>query len=156
MIILGLDPGIERLGWGLVECERGKYSYIDCGCIKTPRGKSQSERLSLLSRALVKLIKDAKPDRAHIEKLFFAKNKKTALGVAEARGAILKTLFDAHLAVREFTPLEVKMSLTGNGRAEKRQVAWMVRNILKIREKISSDDALDALALSIMMKNEVN
>lgn len=152
MRILGIDPGIERLGWGIVDTIRSKSQYIDCGCIKTPKDLPQPERLALISKELRALIQEKRPERAVVEKLFFATNKKTAISVAEARGVILVSLHQENIPIFEFTPLEVKRSLTGNGNAEKKQVAWMVRNILKLDESIRSDDALDALALSLMVQ----
>lgn len=152
MKTLGIDPGIERVGWGVILSEKGKLEYIACGCIKTSRSLTQQERIGKICSELRLLIKHHKPDTAVIEKLFFAKNKKTALGVSEARGAILMLLDQEKIATIERTPLEVKMAITGYGRAEKHQVAWMVKNILKIGADITSDDAVDALALCLMAK----
>lgn len=151
MKILGIDPGIERLGWGLVVADGKSVVYEGCGCITTERHLSQSERIAALAHELRELIQKAEPDRAAIERLFFAKNKKTAMGVAESRGAILLVLAELGIPIREYTPLEVKMAITGNGRAEKKQVGWMVKNMLKIKEDVTSDDALDALALCLML-----
>lgn len=152
MRVLGIDPGIERVGWGIIDIEHGMPIYQQCGCIQTPRNEPQQKRIELISGELQNIIRIFKPERAVVEKLFFAKNKKTALVVAEARGAILLALAEAHIDTIEHTPLEVKMGLTGNGRAEKKQVEWVVRNILKIKEKISTDDAYDALALCLMVR----
>jgi len=151
MRILGIDPGIERIGWGVVDTVGSISTYHDCGRITTPRTLSHQERLLLLARELGDIIKKTNPTSAVVERLFFAKNKKTALSVAEARGAIMLTLQTLSLPTHEFTPMEVKMAITGNGRAEKKQVAWMVRNILKVPSEITSDDTLDALALCLMV-----
>ncbi len=151
MIVLGIDPGIERVGWGLVEYQGSTVSYRSCGCIKTSKDLPHPDRIALIVKEIQSIIKKENPGRAVIEKLFFGKNKKTAIAVSESRGAILWTLRNLNIEIREYTPLEVKMSLTGNGRAEKRQVAWVVKNILHIKEEISSDDALDALALCLMV-----
>lgn len=152
MRILGIDPGIERVGWGIIETDAGKTIYRGCGCITTLKTHSPQERIAQIAGELRKIIRRESPDRAIIEKLFFAKNKKTALMVSESRGALLLVLAEEGVPTDEFTPLEVKAAITGNGRAEKHQVAWMVKNILKIKEEISSDDALDALALCLMLR----
>jgi crossover junction endodeoxyribonuclease RuvC len=152
MKILGIDPGIERLGWGIVEAEGSHYYYRRAGCIRSSKDKTQQERLESITRDLEELIREEKPEKAAIEKLFFAKNKKTALIVSEARGAILLTLSRLGIPTHEFTPLEVKLAITGNGRAEKHQVEWMVKRLLGIKEHIASDDAYDALALCLMVR----
>ena len=151
MRILGIDPGIERIGWGAVDTVGSVSTYYDCGLITTSRTLSHQKRLEVLAGELDIIIKKTKPECAVVERLFFAKNKKTALAVAEARGAIMLTLSTSNVPTREFTPMEVKMAVTGNGRAEKKQVAWMVHNILKIPTDIKSDDTLDALALCLMI-----
>lgn len=151
MKILGIDPGIERVGWGIVETKNGTSTYQLCGCITTSKTLSQQERLFLISQELSNIIEIHNPDRVVIEKLFFATNKKTAMAVAESRGAILLVLWQKGLPVKEFTPLEVKLAIAGTGRAEKKQIAWVVRNILKLESSITSDDAIDALALCLMV-----
>lgn len=156
MIILGIDPGIERVGWGVVALDGGSLKYHSSGCIKTPRALGHSERIALIAREIEALAKREKPDEAVVEKLFFAKNKKTAFLVSEARGAIMLVLHMAGIKTREYTPLEVKRALTGNGRAEKRQVAWVVKNILGIKDSVTSDDALDALALCFLGGNKLS
>ncbi len=151
MKVLGIDPGVERVGWGLVDSTGSRVEYISCGCIMTSKTLSQQERLASIATQLAALIAREAPERAVVEKLFFSKNKKTALAVSEARGVILVALRQAGINTTEYTPSEVKSALAGNGRAEKRQVAWVVKNILKIKEHIRSDDALDALALALMV-----
>ena len=152
MRILGIDPGIGRVGWGIVDVDGGASIYRTCGCIETSKSLPHHERIALLSRELRKIIQQFEPGRAIIEKLFFAKNKKTALAVSEARGAILLVLSEENIETHEFTPLEVKMGLTGNGRAEKKQVEWVVKNVLKMKERAPTDDAYDALALCLMVR----
>jgi len=151
MKVLGIDPGIERVGWGLIEIEGASAQFHKCGCIKTSKDLPQASRIALVVQELRSILKEELPDHVAVEKLFFAKNRKTAMAVAESRGAILAALTEANIQISEFTPLQVKAALTGNGRAEKRQVAWMVKNILNIKENITSDDALDALALCLMI-----
>ena len=152
MIVLGIDPGIGRVGWGVVEQNGNTSVYKTCGCIETPKNLPSHERIRIISAALRTIIQQETPKRAVVEKLFFAKNKKTALMVSESRGAIMLTLSEAHISIEEYTPLEVKIGITGNGRAEKRQVAWVVKNVLRIKDTITSDDALDALALCLMAR----
>lgn len=151
MKVLGIDPGVERVGWGLVVTENGHSTYQSCGCFKTPKTLSQGERLLLIAKEIDSIINREKPDKAVVERLFFATNKKTALAVAEARGVITLGILQNNVPMLEFTPLEVKMAITGNGAAEKKQVAWVVKNILKLDDSIKSDDALDALALCLMV-----
>ena len=150
-MVLGIDPGIERVGWGLVEMEGSGARFHKCGCITTSKDLPHASRIALVVAQLRALIEQESPDHVVIEKLFFAKNRKTAMAVAESRGAILAALTEANIRISEFTPLEVKAALVGNGRAEKKQVAWVVKNVLKIKENITSDDALDALALCLMV-----
>ena len=150
MRVLGIDPGIERVGWGVVDVTDSKLSYSASGCIKTSRLLAPAERIAIIAQNLEIIVKVRKPDEAVVEKLFFAKNKKTALLVAEARGAIMLTLHSLGVKTREYTPLEVKRAITGNGRAEKRQVAWMVKMLFGLKGSMSSDDELDALALCML------
>ncbi len=150
MIILGIDPGIERVGWGVISSNGNALSYCASGCITTPRTLSTQERIALIAEDLEKIIRSTRPNEAVVERLFFAKNRKTALSVSEARGAIMLVLKKLDIPTREYTPLEVKKALTGNGHAEKRQVAWMVKKILKVPDSVRSDDAFDALALCFL------
>jgi crossover junction endodeoxyribonuclease RuvC len=150
MKILGIDPGFERVGWGLIDTSGGDAAYHSCGVIKTSKDLPHQERLRVISTSLKQLIRKELPEVAVVEKLFFAKNKTTALKVAEARGVILLTLHNELIPIQQFTPLEVKLAVAGHGRAEKKQVEWVVKNVLKIKEDITSDDAMDALALCLM------
>lgn len=155
-VILGIDPGIERVGWGIVELDNGMLLYRASGCITTQRSLETSARIELIAREISALCERERPDEAIVERLFFAKNRKTALMVSEAKGAIMLVLRSSGIETREYTPLEVKRAITGNGRAEKKQVAWMVKNLLKIKENIVSDDALDALALCFLGSNKLS
>lgn len=149
MRILGIDPGIGRMGYGVIEKKSGKETFIAAGLLETPAGLPHADRLLMLAKKLEKILTRHKPDVAAIESLFFAKNAKTALAVAEARGAAILCCKKAGLAIEEYTPLQVKIALTGYGRAEKIQVAAMTKKLLVISPKLTQDDALDALALCL-------
>lgn len=156
MIILGLDPGIATTGYGIIKKEGDRLSCITFGCISTKAGLDAPTRLLDISRSLQKLAAKHKPDRAAIEQLFFAKNTKTALFVAHARGAILLSLAASGVSIYEYTPLEVKQAITGYGRAEKEQVQKMVRVILKLSTVPKPDDASDALAIAICCAHSIH
>lgn len=141
MIILGIDPGTARIGYGLIEKDGGKLKHIESGLIDLPVEKSVEG-----------LLKRARPDKAGLEKLFFTKNRKTALRVAETRGVILNTLNKGGIPVFEIGPNEVKLAVTGDGRASKGSVARMVGLFLSIEGKMV-DDASDALAIAIAVSN---
>lgn len=149
MIILGIDPGLADTGYGIIEKSRDNYKYIACGSIKTSSQKNIAARLLDLRAQLARIIKKHKPAVAAVEELFFAKNAKTAIAVAQARGVIILTTALAGLPVREFTPLQVKLALTGYGRADKNQIQQMVKNILRLKSAPRPDDAADALAVAI-------
>lgn len=149
-IILGIDPGYGRVGYGVVEKATGKdWRALDWGCIETPAGGEFVDRIAEMHKQLLSLIKKYKPTRMAVEDLFFFKNVKTAIKVGQARGVILLTAVENKIPVDEFTPLQVKQAITGFGRAEKGQMQKMVAMILKIPGKIKSDDAADALAVAL-------
>jgi crossover junction endodeoxyribonuclease RuvC len=137
------------MGWGLIEKDGSKLISLEYGCFETSKGDATAERLVQISVALTALLARVRPDCAAVESLFFFKNQTTAMRVAEARGVALATLAGAGLEVYEYTPLQVKQSLAGYGRAEKRQVELMVGQALGITEKIRPDDAADALAVAV-------
>lgn len=147
--ILGLDPGFARIGFAVLDKRGSELKVVAYGCWETKKNQALAARLVFLSAELKKLIKKFKPETAVIEELFFFKNLKTAMGVAEARGALLLTLGRAGLKILELTPLQVKQSLCGYGRAEKSQIQKMVQMILKLKEKPRPDDAADALAAAV-------
>lgn len=149
MKTLGIDPGSAIMGFGLVSDGGRKLEAIDFGCIKTPKENTPSERLLLLHERLEALLKKLKPDHMAVESLFFCNNSKTAMAVGQARGIILLSAARANINVSEYTPLQVKMALTGYGKADKRQVQHMVKNILKLKDIPRPDDAADALAIAI-------
>ncbi|HHX58426.1 MAG TPA: crossover junction endodeoxyribonuclease RuvC [Candidatus Moranbacteria bacterium] len=149
VVILGLDPGTAMTGWGIIkETEKGTET-VAFGCIETDKSKDAVARLKEIARDLKSLIEKYKPDEVAVEDLFFFKNLKTAIKVAQARGVLLVTSANANLPVFEYTPLQVKQALTGYGRAEKQQVQWMVKEILKLKKIPKPDDAADALAVAV-------
>lgn len=149
MIILGIDPGIAILGYGVIKYEGNKFSCIRYGAVTTSPESSMPERLSLLYRGINNLIEEFKPDAFAAEELFFNKNVKTALTVGHARGVALLSAYEAGLNIYEYTPLQVKQAIVGYGRAEKIQVQQMVRVLLNLPGIPKPDDAADALAIAI-------
>ncbi len=149
MIILGIDPGIATVGWGVVACDRGAFRYIDCGIISTPAGMRVERRLFLIHKALSDIIKRYTPDEISVEELFYQNNQKTVINVAQARGVILLTAEEHMIPIAEYTPLQVKQAIVGYGRAEKKQVMEMTRIFLHLDRVVKPDDAADALALAI-------
>ncbi|MCF6277082.1 MAG: crossover junction endodeoxyribonuclease RuvC [Candidatus Magasanikbacteria bacterium] len=146
--ILGVDPGYGRVGYGIIKKEKGNYIYVDHGCIETSPKQIFVDRLETVFKELEKIVKKYPITYSAVEDLFFAKNVKTAIAVAQARGAILLTLKLANLPIYEFTPLQIKQALTGYGRADKKQVEKMVIvNLGKLRKE--HDDAVDALAIAL-------
>jgi len=148
MIVIGIDPGTTRCGYGVVKKDGSRLSLVAMGILSSA-GADGPSRLSSLSSHLKEIISLYRPDRAAIETLYFSRNQKTAIAVAEARGAVLSTLSAASLPIREFSPTEVKSLLTGSGRADKRDVAATVELILKTKIK-AVDDVCDALAIAIL------
>jgi crossover junction endodeoxyribonuclease RuvC len=156
MIILGIDPGTAIVGYGVILKEKSKLSLLDYGCVLTDKRLLQAERLYIIKKEIEKIIKKYKPQVMAVEELFFFKNLKTAITVAEARGVLLVTGKIADLHICEFTPLEVKVATVGYGRAEKQQVQKMVKAILNLKEIPKPDDAADALAIAICAANSLD
>ena len=149
MTIIGFDPGIAIVGYGIIEAENSGLATVRYGVIRTDAGLSLSERLLEISRDVAELIERFRPERAAVEELFFNTNVKTAISVAHGRGVILAECMRAGLRISEFTPLQVKQSVVGYGRAEKKQVMEMTRIILGLNEVPKPDDAADALAVAV-------
>ena len=149
MIILGIDPGIGRCGWGVIETLNSKNKVIQYGCIETYAKSKPEFRLESIYNEVSTFIKEHKPDVMAIEELFFGTNSKTALSVGQARGVILLASSIAKVPVAVYTPLQVKMALTGYGRADKNQIAQMVKIILKLEKIPKIDDTSDALAVAL-------
>jgi crossover junction endodeoxyribonuclease RuvC len=149
MKILGIDPGTATVGWGIIEVVAGKPKVVAYGHIETSKTLPMPARLQEIRNDLRTIIERYHPDRAAVEELFFFNNQKTIITVAQARGTILLTLTDFSLSIAEYTPLEVKQSLTNYGRAEKHQMQLMVQKLLSLKEIPKPDDAADALAIAL-------
>lgn len=149
MRILGIDPGIARTGWGIIDEENGKVTVVKFGCITTSQDLQIAQRLFLLKKELTTIIKTFTPEVMSIEELFFNTNAKTALIVGQARGVILVSGAEKSLPIHVYTPLQVKMALTGYGRAEKNQIGQMVKMLLKLSTVPKPDDTADALAIAL-------
>lgn len=148
--ILGIDPGTGRLGFGVIDVLQGKPQLVDGGVITTPPHTDESERLLTIFDELTQIIAEHQPQIMAVEKLFFAQNVTTAINVAQARGVILLCGKRAGLELHEYTPLQIKMALTGYGRAQKPQIQEMVRMLLGLQELPKPDDAADALAVALV------
>lgn len=150
MIILGLDPGLATLGYGVIRKEeRKKAEMLDYGIISTPKDENLAVRLCMLEKGIKQIINKFKPDEIAVEELFFAKNVKTGIAVAHARGVILLTANKECGRLYEYTPLQIKQALTGYGRADKNQIQQMVKTLLGLKGVPKPDDAADALAVAL-------
>lgn len=149
MRILGIDPGTGILGFGVIDVVKGKATLVDAGVIRTPVHEDDAIRLQTIFDELTDIISDTKPQQMSVEKLFFAKNVTTAMTVAQARGVVLLCGKQAGLQIFEYTPMQIKQSVTGYGKAEKKQIQEMVRVILGLKEIPKPDDAADALAAAL-------
>ncbi len=149
MIILGIDPGTATTGFGVLRFDKNGLECLDFGCIETSSQLSQGERLKILERELNKVIKKHRPSVMAVEDIFFFKNMKTAVAVSEARGVIILTAAKMKLSTHEYTPLQIKQTVTAYGRADKKQVAKMVQLLLNLKYLPKPDDAADALAAAI-------
>jgi len=151
MIILGIDPGLARIGFGVIRHIKAKkrLQCLDYGVIQTYPGSTDGERLKILFNAIDGLIRKHKPKYVAVEKLYFFKNLKTAIPVSQAKGVILLAIVKKKIPVFEFTPLQIKMIITGYGRADKKQVQEKVKKLLKLKQILKSDDAADALGIAI-------
>lgn len=149
MRILGIDPGTGILGFGVIDTARGKPQLIDAGVIRTPVKQADSLRLHTIFDELSQIIAATNPQIMSVEKLFFARNVTTAMSVAQARGVVLLCGQRAGLDLFEYTPMQIKQSITGYGRADKKQMQEMVRVLLGLQEVPKPDDAADALAAAL-------
>ena len=149
MIILGIDPGYAIVGFGIIKYDGGRLTVLDFGAITTPAGMEFTERLKCIYDDLSYLLDKYKPDAMAVEKLFFNTNQKTAIDVAQARGVILLAATNHGTECFEYTPLQVKQSVVGYGRAEKKQVQEMTRQLLGLSAVPKPDDTADALAMAI-------
>jgi len=149
MKIIGIDPGTAIMGFGILDVEGQNLSVITYGAIRTFPEKTTAERLLDIHQGLEELMRKYKPDCMSVEQLFFNRNITTAMTVGQARGVALLTAAEAGIPVHEYTPLQVKQSVTGEGRADKHQVGYMVRLLLHLDEIPRPDDVADALAIAI-------
>lgn len=153
MIILGIDPGYAIMGYGLIKITGMKLCSIAHGAITTENKSEFKDRLAFIYDNLTEIIRVYKPDVVAMEKLYFQNNHKTAIGVAEAKGVILLATQKLNLKVYEYTPLQIKMSVTGYGKAKKQQVMEMTKKILKLEHLPKLDDTCDALAVALCHAN---
>jgi crossover junction endodeoxyribonuclease RuvC len=149
MIVLGIDPGYAITGFGLIEHQAGRLKLLDYGVVSTPANTAFPSRLLSIAEALDDLIATHKPDAVAVEELFFSRNTTTAIGTAQARGVAVLAGAKAGLPVYEYTPMQVKVSVTGFGKSDKAQIQQMVKVLLNLREIPKPDDAADALAVAI-------
>lgn len=149
MVILGIDPGVATIGFGVLRAERGKNTLLQYGVITTPAGIPLSQRLVQIDRDMEQLIRQFKPDEMAVEELFFSKNITTGIAVAHGRGIILLAAEKLGVPVFEYTPMQVKQAVVGYGAAQKRQVMLMTQRLLGMKEVPKPDDAADALAIAI-------
>ena len=149
MRILGIDPGVATVGFGVIDSERSGQRFVRCGVITTPANTPLTSRLDRIYSDLGELIRLFNPDAAAVEELFFNTNITTGISGAEGRGVILLACFHSGVPVYEYTPLQVKQAVVGYGRAEKRQVIDMVKRILNLPAAPKPDDAADAVAIAL-------
>ncbi|OGZ27339.1 MAG: crossover junction endodeoxyribonuclease RuvC [Candidatus Nealsonbacteria bacterium RIFOXYB1_FULL_40_15] len=154
MVILGIDPGTATVGYGLIKKTGRDVAAIDYGCIETSSTLSPGERLKIIHESISKIIEKHSPKLMAVENVYFFKNLKTAMPVSQAKGVILFTAANASIPVFEFTPLQMKMAITGYGKAEKKQVQKMIKIMLGLEEKPlkkdrRKDDATDALGIAL-------
>ena len=149
MRILGIDCGIEHTGFGLIDSDGRLHRMIAAGSIDTSPRESLHTRLLAIAQGLRQVIGAHTPESAAVEEVFYAQNVKTALKLSHARGVVLMTIAEAGLAIGEYSPLEIKTSVVGYGRAEKPQVKMMVHSLLALETPIESEDACDAIAVAI-------
>lgn len=156
MRFLGIDPGIATVGFGVIEKVGNTYKMVDVGTITTSKDLDTAARLNIIRTDLLDLIDTFKPIAVSVEKLYFSTNVKTAMVVAEARGVILETIFSKGIQIVELNPLEIKQGITGDGKADKKQIQDMLKLILKLEKAPKQDDAADALASALCLAQSWN
>ncbi len=149
MRTLGIDPGTATTGFAIVDEHNKKFQLVEYGCIKTSPKNPSHDRLNTISEQMQIIIEKYNPDVMAVEQLFFTTNEKTAIKVGEARGVILLSAARNGIKLAEYTPLQVKQALTGYGKADKKQIQYMVKNLLGLKEVPKPDDAADAIAIAI-------
>jgi len=148
MVILGIDPGVARIGWGIIHKKETALAVIAYGLITTDKKTQKELRLKNLYDGMLSIIKKYKPDVMSVEDVFFATNAKTAISVGEARGVILLSAATSHVSVVSYAPLAVKRTITGDGHADKKQMEKMIVQMLHLKEVPKIDDTTDALAIA--------
>ncbi len=157
MIIVGLDPGLATLGYGVIEKDaRGNCRAVDCGVVLTPKEEGLPVRLAMLEEGINKILEKYKPDEVAVEELFFSKNITTGIAVAHARGVALLACVKSCGKLYEYTPMQIKQALTGYGKADKKQVQTMVKMLLSMQEIPKPDDAADGLAIAITHAHSIH
>tara|TARA_Y100000589_G_scaffold180667_1_gene171007 strand:- start:98 stop:565 length:468 start_codon:yes stop_codon:yes gene_type:complete len=151
--ILGIDPGLARVGYGIIEYKRGEKDLLDCGIIETSKNKREEDRLHEIHKDLEHLIKIWKPDFSAVEKFFFYRSS-TTISVVQARGVIMMTLGAYKIPISEYAPAQVKLTITGTGKASKKEVLESVMFQLNLNYAPKPDDSADALAIALTRINE--
>ena len=154
MIIIGIDPGLARVGYGIIELKSNEKTLLACGIIETTKNQKEEERLNEIFQDLKQLIFKWNPDYAAVEKFFFYKSS-TTISVVQARGVILMTLGSLNIPISEYAPSQIKLTITGSGRASKREVLDAVMFSLKLKHAPRPDDSADALAIALTKFNEL-
>ncbi|MDP3395450.1 MAG: crossover junction endodeoxyribonuclease RuvC [Methanoregula sp.] len=149
MIVIGIDPGVARLGYGVIQVDKGVPTPLCYGCIQTKAGRRQAERLLAIYTEITALLTKYSPDFLAIEKLFFTKNVTSAMSVSEVRGVILLAAEQHNIPVEEYTPNQIKQAITGSGRADKEQMQEMIKRLLHLDEVPKPDDAADGLSIAL-------
>lgn len=156
MVILGIDPGLATLGYGVIEAEGGKYRLIQYGTVNTPAGQPMPARLKAVYQGVSQLMDIYQPDEVAFEELFFSKNITTGMAVSAARGVALVAVVNKTENLYEYTPMQIKQAVTGYGGADKQQVQNMVKLLLHMEEIARPDDAADGLAVAITHANSMH
>ncbi len=154
MVILGIDPGTTRIGFGVIEKKKKQLFSKNYGCIFLEK-EEEEKRILEIYKKIEEILKKENPDVVSIEKVFFSKNKKTAMAVSEARGVIKLAALKRGVVVKNYTPNEVKRSISTHGQADKKEVQKMVKLILNLKEEPKPDDAADALAIAVCAAGEI-
>ncbi len=154
MIIIGIDPGLARVGYGIIEVKRNEKTLLDCGIIETKKDQKEEKRLLEIFMDLKELIKKWEPDYAAVEKYFFYKSS-TTISVVQARGVIMMTLGSFNIPITEYSPAQIKLTITGFGKATKKDILDSVMYSLKLDYPPKPDDSADALAIALTKFNEL-
>ena len=149
MRIIGIDPGLANTGWGVIDADGARLRMLDYGVIVTSSALPTAERLRIIADAVQQRLEQFSPDTACVEQLFFAKNRTSAIAVAQSLGVILSETARRNIPVEELTPVQIKQSVTGDGRADKKAVQMMIRHILGMKKNPEPDHAADALAAAV-------